>query len=97
MPHGRALADSKISQSQPDEGDRASFAHRMCVQTGPVTARPTSITGGWVFQRARVIEPVGGALKALEDRPADAKTREPEFSELADEFKPCRSGPAVQR
>jgi hypothetical protein len=69
----------------------------MCVQIGPVTARPTAITGGWVFQRARVVEPVGGALQTLEDRPADGNTRQPEFRELGDEFRPCRLGPAVLR
>jgi hypothetical protein len=60
----------------------------MCAQTDPVTTRQTPITRGWVFQRARVIEPVGGALQALEDWPADARTRQPEFRELADEFGP---------
>jgi hypothetical protein len=38
---------------------------------------------------------VGGALQALEDRPATAKTGQPEFGELGDEFGPCRLSAAV--
>lgn len=76
----------------PCQQGRRSHGRR---HTGPVTARPTSIAGGWVFQRARVVEPLRGALQALEDRPADAKTRQSEFREHGDEFESCGSGPAV--